>query len=298
MIGNSSQNLIQAILRTVAYADVFDYPLTLPEIHRYLSGEAASLATVAGLLQAEPSLLALTDGYYALPGRAGLALLRRRRARLAARLWPHAVAYGGRIARLPFVRMVAVTGALARNNVQEGADIDYLIVTEPGRLWVCRAMILLLARYSARRGVTLCPNYLISLRALVFPDQTEYAAHEIAQMIPLSGMRVYEQLREKNQWVRRYLPNADGPPPAAYLPPDREPRSLAQAMLEPLLSVPPLSLLEPWEMSRKIQKLSRQQAASPESAFSTDVCKGHDQAHQTRAAAALAERLRLLEPAP
>jgi len=74
-----------------------------------------------------------------------LSELRKRRAEVAARLWPEAIRCGRSVGRVPFV-MVAVTGALAMDNVDEGADLDYLIVTEPGRVWLCRLLIVQLVR--------------------------------------------------------------------------------------------------------------------------------------------------------
>lgn len=34
----------EAIIHTVSYVDIFDYPLTLPEVHRYLIGVPHLLA--------------------------------------------------------------------------------------------------------------------------------------------------------------------------------------------------------------------------------------------------------------
>src|SRR5437762_1928429 len=64
--------LVHAIVQTVAYADVFDYPLTTDEVHRYLIGRAASRGTVRGLLsngQLPAKLLTRQGRYFTLAGR-------------------------------------------------------------------------------------------------------------------------------------------------------------------------------------------------------------------------------------
>ena len=295
MLKPSQESLIHAICRTVAYADVFDYPLTESEIHRYLTGIPSTGEATGEILLREKVLIANVNGFFTLPGRENIVFTRQRREKIAARLWPKAIHYGMLISQLPFIRMVAVTGALAVNNVEEGADIDYLIVTVPDRLWLCRAMVLLIGRFSARRGVILCPNYLITLRALTFPDQNSYAAHEIAQMIPLAGLDVYDQIREKNQWVLKFLPNSEGTPSPIISSLSLSSHSLSRPTLEAILSTLPISWLEQWEMDRKIRRLRWEQKASLESIFSADTCKGHDQSHQARTHIALDERLAHIE---
>src|SRR5690349_14672071 len=145
----------QAAIRAVAYADVFDYPLQALEVHRYLHGTAATVeATEVALAacSAPGGALSRWDGFYTLRGRESLVAVRNRRAAIANRLWPAALTYGRLIAGLPFVRMVAVTGSLAWDNVDDGGDIDYLIVTEPGRLWVCRWLSALVGRAARLEG--------------------------------------------------------------------------------------------------------------------------------------------------
>ena len=97
-----------AILQAVAYADVFGYPLTSVEVHRYLVGLSAPLAAVQAILsngRLVPHYLADCSGYFTLPGRKALVETRRRRAEVAASLWPRAERYGQMIARLRYVRL-------------------------------------------------------------------------------------------------------------------------------------------------------------------------------------------------
>jgi hypothetical protein len=283
-------DLPTAILYTAAYADVFDYPLSSAEIQHYLTGVRASRDEVEQVLRGE-SLLSRTGIWYTLPGREHLAAVRQRREQIAARLWPQALGYGRLIAGLPFVRMVAVTGSLAMNNVENNPDIDYLVVTAGGRLWMVRAMVLAAARLAALKGVCLCPNYLVSEQALVFENHTLYTAHELAQMIPLFGMDVYQRISGLNRWKERLLPNAEGLPPTMDKILLRNKPVGMKPALEAALSLPPGTWFERWEMRRKMRMLSQEQSSSPESRFGADYCKGHKNRHAEHTEQVLRQRL-------
>jgi hypothetical protein len=281
------ETLVQAILNTVAYADIFQYPLTEEQIHRYLIGVKSTPRAVRNALRTSPRLgknLVHYWPFYMLCGREDNVQTRLRRANKAETLWPKAIYYGGLIARLPFVRMVAVTGALAMNNVDDGADIDYLIVTSSGRLWLCRGLVVALVKWASLRGITLCPNYLLSERALVFPDQSLYAAHELTQMVPLHGQALYQRMLYVNRWTEQFLPNATSQPHLSYLGLDDERDALVQRSwlksgAENLLDTPAGAWLERWEMRRKIQKLTSKRPKTLEVDFSADYCKGHFERH-------------------
>ena len=222
-------------MQAVAYADVFDYPLTAGELHRYLIGVAASESSVGEALKSDrlvPALLTNTAGFYTLAGREAAVETRTARGAVSDYYWSHGLRYGRIIGTLPFVRMVAVTGALAVDNVADG-DIDYLIVTEPGRLWVCRAIVIGLVKVAAARGITLCPNYFLSERALVLEERSLFTAHEVTQMVPITGLDTYQRLRELNRWTDTFLPNAAGPP--RHFPSSSRVRRQPRAALETAL---------------------------------------------------------------
>ncbi len=291
----AGDELAQAILRTVAYSDVFDFPLTNREIHRYLVGVRADRSSVDYALgngALVPEALTRNDGYWMLKGRERLLDVRRRREERSRALWRYATQYGRLIAGLPFVRMVAVTGELAVDNIRGDSDIDFFIVTEPGRLWLTRAMVIGIVKAAGRRGIEICPNYLVSENALHLDARNLYAAREMAQMVPISGRDIYERIRRCNDWVTGYLPNASGPPRQVSLDADR---SRLQPLSEWLLRNPLGDRAESWEMNRKIRKFSRDARPGEEVAFSADWCKGHFDSHGAETLEAYAERLSRVE---
>ena len=293
----------QAALRSVAYADVFDYPLLAAEVHRYLHGLSATPEVTAEALarcSAPGGTLACREGYYTLPGREGLVEVRRRRAALARNLWPTALKYGRLIAALPFVRMVAVTGSLAWDNIDGKADIDYLIVTEPDRLWVCRWLVRAVGRVARRDGVTLCPNYVVSKRALVLSERNLYAAYELARMTPIAGLGMHRRLRRANPWALAYLPNAvEVPRPPVSDTPHTQPwpgRALVglARLGERTLRSPLGTMLERCEMRYRIRQLAKIEDAQRESSYGVDWYKAHTTGNRHHALAAFGERLRVL----
>ncbi|GIK58229.1 MAG: hypothetical protein HND44_11180 [Chloroflexi bacterium] len=278
-----------AVWRAIAYADVFDYPLTAVEVHRYLVEAAATLPEVeASLDHLAETHLCQANTYYTLPGRQNTVAIRQERGEHARQLWPVALKYGRLLSSLPFTRMVAVTGSLAVDNVALNGDIDYLLVVANGRVWLNRAFAILIVRLAARHGHTLCPNYILAENALFFSEHNLYTAHEVAQMVPLSGLPVYQQMRQMNSWTAAFLPNANGAP--HVMGDGRALHPHLQALAELPLRTPLGQWLDRWEMQRKIRKF-QPQAAGSDAAFSRNWCKGHFDTHKQYALTAYQTRL-------
>ncbi len=290
------QRIQSALLRTVAYSDLFDYPLTSSELHRYLIAAPISrveLETILAKKEIAQGRIVRRGDYFALADRTEIISIRERRSRIAARLWPQAIRYGRMIGSLPFIRMVSITGSLAVDNVEDGADLDYLIVTKVGRLWLSRAMIILVVRFADTQGYRVCPNYLLSEKSLALNDRDLYAAHELAQMVPLMGADIYQSMWIQNPWVAGYLPNAVSASRRGQL---KDPGSKPiKKISEAVLGAAPVNRLEQWEMRRKIQRFSSRMQGNTEASFSADWCKGHFDQHHQRTMHLLEQQMQSLE---
>ncbi len=206
----------EAILRTVLYGDVFSFAMTSQEIHHFLISDTPhNLQAVENALAYSADLrdlLEQSDGLVAIAGRSDLIPMRLQREQDSLNLLNEATRYGRWLARMPFIRMVGLTGALAVHNAASADDdIDYMLVTKAGRVWTARALSILWVRIGKLRGVTLCPNFVLAETNLKHAPEDLYIAHEIAQLLPLSGSEIYEKMREENGWELNFLANAYAP---------------------------------------------------------------------------------------
>jgi hypothetical protein len=277
--------LERAVVETVAYSDVFDFPLTLEEIHRGLP-VAATGAEVVAALEAAGDFVTCGSRFYVLAGREGLLETRIRRQQASKRTMRQADAWGQLIARVPFVRMVTVTGSLAVDNAEDGDDVDYLVVTAPGRVWLARALTIAIVRLAGLRGLTLCPNYVLAETALALPERDVYTARELLQMRPVAGHDVYARMLAANAWCAELLPNWRLDSVRVV-----ESRGVLTRLGEAVLGGRLGNALERWLLHSKGRELSDRGAGNGEAMFTAEVCKGHFDAHRARLEAELALRL-------
>lgn len=273
----------EAVVDALCYADVFDWPLTPAEVHAFLP-LAAGPADVDLALRSSRlrPFVGLADGFVSLAGREPLAVRRRALARSSAQLWPRALRAARAIGRLPFVRLVGVTGSLAAGAAGPDADVDLFVVTEGGRLWLTRAATIALGRAAGAAGARLCPNYLLAESALELPERDAFTAHELARLVPIAGAETYERLLAANTWYREFLPNHR--PTAVNL------TSAGNRLAERLFRTRPFDRLEAWEMARKVRRFEAT-GTSAEERYGREVCKGHADGHRARALAAYEARL-------
>lgn len=202
----------KAILRTLAYADVFDYPLKENEIFRFLiSNFQKELPTLS-------SEVSKKEGFYFLKGRKRIVVTRKKRERWSREKLKIAKRVAGWLKLIPTIQMVAVTGALAMNNSEKEDDIDLLIVTSKNRLWLTRLLTVFLVELVSHRRRPqdknvkdkICLNMFLDEKHLAVPkkEQDLFSAHEACQLKLLwDRNETYQKFVKENQWVKHFLPN-------------------------------------------------------------------------------------------
>lgn len=213
----------EAIITTLLYGDIFSFPLTKDELWNFLLTENK---ITQGVFEKSLTLLSKDivshNGYYCLPGREEIIAKREKNLPEVSKKMQRARQIAGKLAVIPTITFIGISGGLAVGNVTHDDDIDFFIIVKKNTLFVSRFLILLFLEFLGVRrsrnqkntANTICVNLLIDETSLLWQkDQHDaYTAREIAQVRPLFARgNMYQRFLKANSWIHEYVPNVRFP---------------------------------------------------------------------------------------
>jgi hypothetical protein len=229
-----------AIVRTVVYASLFDYPLTLDQLRESLIAVTMTREQILAAYDGSAALRSAIehrDGFFYPAGRADLVAERRRReARSRTFLATHTRVLQW-ICAIPFTRMVALSGSVAHLNLEEGGDLDLFIVTRGRRVWTVSVATIVLTRLLGVRRIV-CANFVMADTHLAVEQQDLFTANQILHLRPLIGHEVLDGFVAANPFVRKCYPNGRGAARFEFALPASRPLAVLKRTAEALLALP------------------------------------------------------------
>jgi len=207
----------RAILKSLSYRSIFNYPLSFSQLQNSLMTKKSisreDLVAVLDSLVSE-GRVKIVGGRYCLSKVTSVDWDERREN--SERLIEKSRKICDILAEIPWIKFIGVTGSVAAFNARDSDDIDILVITEKRRLWLSRGFVFLILKILGelhRDGESdrkICPNILIDDSHLKWPRKSRnvYVAHEFTLLYPLydkNGM--YLKFLNKNSWVLKYFGN-------------------------------------------------------------------------------------------
>ena len=197
------------ILKTLAYYDIFLYPLTTEEIFHNCS-LPVSREEIQNELETLLSEIKIFrhHSYYDLQNNAGIVERRIKGNERAGREMEKAIIKAAHLSRFPYIRCIAVSGSLSKNYADENTDMDFFIITKANRLWIARTFLHLNYKFKKITGgrPSYCMNYYVDEEGLEIVEKNIFTATEISTLVPLYGGTTYQRFMQHNNWILDYLP--------------------------------------------------------------------------------------------
>lgn len=229
--GNNFNKIEKAALSAVLYYDMFDYPLDVNEIYKWLyfddlnlasSSQKVSLSDIKSALESGnlKKYIKNKNGFYFLKSRENLLEKRRERHLIAQPKWKKAIWVAKILRVIPFVRVIAICNNLAYNNASKDSDIDYFIVCKRSRIWTTRLLVTILTslmgvrRHGGKITDRICLSFYITERALnlktiTIDEPDVHFMYWFSQISPIFSVEKYDQelFQHNFSWMSKYLPN-------------------------------------------------------------------------------------------
>ncbi|HLN19284.1 MAG TPA: hypothetical protein VK255_03900 [Patescibacteria group bacterium] len=214
-------DLSKKILTTIAYYDIFDYPLTSFELWKYLirhngaEKKEYSILDIISELEGEEIKTKIEEynGFYFLRGRRELVGQRIEKNKIAEKKFKKVIKIAKILRFVPFVRMIAATGTLAMKNTDLSSDLDLLVVLKHGKIFTGRTLVTLIThllgvrRYGNKISNRICLNFFITDESLEINIKDLFSSSEYYFLWPLYGYDVFQKFQNANNWIRQFRDN-------------------------------------------------------------------------------------------
>lgn len=217
---DQKQKMEQAIVVTLAFFSLYELPLSVKRIHELLFRVSATLEEVEqGIvnLVADKKIIQAGGLYSIKPWNSSIYNANQLE---LTRKWARVDRYFNLLAVLPFVKNMSVINSLALGTADADSDIDFFVITNVGKLYFVRSLVIVLFRmlglYKTREKIKdrFCFGFYIDKKALPLEHiqlkpQDPYLIFWLANMRPVFGKRMYQTFMQENLWLQEYFPNFD-----------------------------------------------------------------------------------------
>lgn len=199
--------LHKEIARTLHYYAYFGHPLSAGEVLKYLRVDTTQDEVTHTLNQLVADKVLVNEGpWYAISQnhidkRKATQQINQKLMRLAQKM-------GRLISLFPFVRGAYISGSLSKEGATAGDDIDFFVITSPGRVWSAKLFLILFKKLCLLNSKRyFCINFLKAEDALELSKRNIYIATEVASLVPVYNPGLLGKFLKANPWLGSYFPN-------------------------------------------------------------------------------------------
>lgn len=210
----------KAIVRTLLYSDIFDYPLSEEEVWKFLiSNKNINKTVFDSKIKKINSVVFKKDGFLHMEKKASAVSKRTNKFKVSQRKFELAYKTIKRLFIIPTVIFVGISGNLSMMNADKMDDIDLFVITKKDTAWITRLLLIaylkILGKHRKRTDKKVadkfCLNMIVDEEKLSLSKNLRslYTAHEIVQLKPVMQRgNTYEKFINCNKWIQSYMPNA------------------------------------------------------------------------------------------
>jgi len=216
----NNEKIAEAVVKTLAYFSLYQYPLTLAEIQSQLLTveKTSSTETLKSLnFLIEKKVVGFSNGFYFLFGENIFVKTRQKK---YADFWQKIKKiriYLRILSAIPFVKAIFVCNETSLQNSASDSDLDLAIITKAKRLWLCRffanfTMKILNARPKKNyKKNKICLSFwldenFLNLKKITFANDIRLA-YWLKNFWPvyLSDEKILQKLKDENTWLNEFF---------------------------------------------------------------------------------------------